>query len=106
MSEGRSFHGTHLSIRIRKDLKVADHKNKHLFAVIASKKVAKTAVMRNRIRRRIYSAIRKTDFFKKAHSQSHQTHCAVFAKATAISAPLPVIVAELDSLLDKSGALK
>lgn len=106
MEKSRPLHGECVSIRVFS----GDGSSKSAgFAVVASKKVAKTAVDRNRIRRRVYAAIRKTDFFQKMDKkdsprQAHQTHCVVFAKTTALEAPLQSLTTELNTLFIKSGA--
>ena len=52
-NSGRSFFAGPLTLRLSR----GDSKDEPVFAVVVSKKVAKTAVMRNRIRRRIYGLI-------------------------------------------------
>lgn len=50
---GRSIRGQNLSV-----IFAPNARHKQRFAVVVSKKVAKSAVVRNRIRRRIYESIR------------------------------------------------
>ena len=50
---GRRFRDTNISL-----ISTANSRNKQRFAVVVSKKVLKSAVGRNRIRRRTYEAIR------------------------------------------------
>lgn len=52
---GRSLRGGDISLRYRVE-STADHKK---IAVVVSKKVAKSAVIRNRIRRRVFEAVRR-----------------------------------------------
>ncbi len=55
MKKGRIVHSGLFSLRFLKNLEKSTH-----FSVVVSKKIAKTAVLRNKIRRRIYSILRKT----------------------------------------------
>lgn len=52
-SGGRSAHGRYLIVRIREQ-----HDRPFQVAVVVSRKVHKSAVVRNRIRRRVYEAVR------------------------------------------------
>lgn len=53
---GKTYHHPLLSVRKAKSTDTTNH-----FAVVVSTKVAKTAVKRNQIRRRIYSIIKKIE---------------------------------------------
>lgn len=55
MKKGRIVHSGLFSLRFLKNPEKSTH-----FGVVVSKKIAKTAVLRNKIRRRAYSILRKT----------------------------------------------
>ncbi len=55
MKKGSITHGSLFSLRFMKSID-----NKGHFGVVVAKKVAKTAVLRNKIRRRAYSILKKT----------------------------------------------
>ena len=52
---GQTIHGTAISLRVGK----RDERKQYRVAVVVSKKVSKSAVVRNRIRRRIYEQVRQ-----------------------------------------------
>ncbi len=62
-SHGRSVRGQSLTLKYCKNPKRTDYR----LAVVVSKKVHKSAVTRNRIRRRIYEIIRKKTDLKSAY---------------------------------------
>ncbi len=71
------------------------------FSVSVPKKVAKTAVQRNKIRRQVYSAI------KKIESQIKPGHTGmVIAKTGAEKLPFESLVSEIKDIFVKSGFLK
>ncbi|MDP3962817.1 MAG: ribonuclease P protein component [bacterium] len=71
------------------------------FSVSVSKKVAKKAVERNKIRRRAYSAI--SSFYPAI---KHGIHGVVIAKNPAAKASLEEIISDIKSFFVKSGHLK
>lgn len=56
MKEGVSYHSPSFSLKVLKN-----KENKALFAVVVSKKVAKTAVSRNKNKRRAREALKKEE---------------------------------------------
>ena len=98
LGNGRSVFGPHLSIRY---LRVADTSPRSKFSVSISKKVAKTAVERNRIRRRVYVALRsEKEKIKK------NVFVMVMPKKECATLPLPVIADELHHGLGANGFIR
>lgn len=73
IAKNNRFHGHHSVTRVRggrvqlQDFKVfyaKSRKEDYRMAVVVSKKVAKSAVTRNRIRRRLYESVRKQGILK------------------------------------------
>lgn len=93
VSPARPFHTDHLSIR-------AVPAESTQFSVVASKKVARTAVSRNRLKRRVYAAL------ENAYPRLNNSHRAVFyAKKGAEELPYSAIQEEVLFLLKKAGML-
>jgi ribonuclease P protein component len=65
--------------------------NTAFFAVAASKKVFKTAVLRNKVRRRIYNALRSTDIISLPYS------IVFIPNIEAIEAPYSALVSAIDT---------
>ena len=66
-------------------------------AVVVSKKTAKTAVVRNRIRRRFYSAL--AHFLKDTDKGSLMVF---YPKKEAETAPFPVLKSEIETIIRKN----
>lgn len=95
MDKGKLFHSPIFSVKF---LRVSGGSR---FSVAVSKKVAKNAVDRNKIRRRVYTALRTLD------SKIPQGFHGVFMiKATILKMSLGDITAGLESIFVKSGLLK
>lgn len=95
MEKGRVAHSSLFLVRAlvgQKDIRVA---------AIASKKIAKTAVERNAIRRKIYAAVRPTkDRFVPG------AHIALFAKTGVLRSPSQEIATDLKNLFVKAALLR
>lgn len=94
MEKGRVVHSPLFLVRILSGQ--ADTK----IAAVASKKVAKTAVVRNKTRRRIYEAV------KDLKGNILNNHILIFAKPAVVSATLAELNQDLRSLFVKSGLLR
>src|ERR1051325_4661254 len=90
---GQSFHSAHFVLK-----KLNSSGNPTRFAVSISKKVAKTAVLRNRTRRRVYSQLR--NFLERTKSGYLVGVSVKKGGETLASAQ---ILPEIESLLRKSG---
>lgn len=95
MKKGRVFHTPLFIIRILKD-QVLDTR----IAAVSPKKIAKTAVIRNKIRRKIYESVKS---FKK--SINSPIHVILFAKSGIIEARTEDIKSDLTSFFVKIGIL-
>ncbi|MEY2664398.1 MAG: Ribonuclease [Candidatus Parcubacteria bacterium] len=99
--KGRLVHSRFFIIKVVK----VDEKSR--FAVSAPKKVAKSAVDRNKIQRRTYSAIREIFFSKKAQKEAQKNIQAVFiAKNPVLTATLPQITEDIRTAFVKIGILE
>lgn len=98
-SKGRSVRGEFVSLRF-----APSKKSDYRLAVVVSKKVSKSAVTRNRIRRRIYEIIRQT---KKLDSRPwpYDLILTVFDDRLA-TLPSEQLRAHIISLLQKAGVGK
>lgn len=103
LSKKNRFHGHRSVARVRggrlqlKGFKVFYSKTKRTdfrMAVVISKKTAKSAVVRNRIRRRFYEAVRKQGILK------NQPFDTVFVVQTEAFAEMPA--GELENLIEKA----
>ena len=90
LSQGRSVFGSLVSLRF---LPAKEAK----YSVSVSKKVAKRAVDRNRIKRRVYSAVRKA---KGASSIPYSVM--LMPKRECLTAPLADIQSEIEALFRKA----
>lgn len=70
-------------------------------SAVAPQKVAKTAVVRNRTRRRIYEAVRAIEV-----SIKQGVYAAIFAKSGAIDASHDEISKDIENLFVKAGLLR
>jgi len=70
-------------------------------AVVVSKKVSKSAVTRNRIRRRVYEIVR----LHPKHSSFHGGMVFTVYSAEAATMPIEELSKSLNDLIDKSGIL-
>jgi ribonuclease P protein component len=95
LEKGRSVFGTALSIRY---IPTAAESSVKKFSVSVSKKVAKLAVSRNRIRRRVYAALRDAGGKVK-----RPVYVMVMPKKECSFIPLDEIRRELGSLFEKAG---
>ena len=87
---GPAVHTDLLSFRFAKNLKRKDYR----LAVVVSKKVAPTAVQRNRIRRRLYEIVRKS-----ARFQNTPIDLIIYVKQADVSSVHPdVLQSEVDKL--------
>ena len=94
MEKGRVSHSSLFLVRILRD------QTDIRISAVAPKKVSKTAVGRNKIRRKTYEAIRT---FKKMIVPG--LHMIIFAKPTVVKATQNEIVADLKDLFVKSKLL-
>ena len=95
IERGRVAHSTLFLARILKD------QPDIRIAAVASKKIAKTAVVRNRIRRKIYEAVRPLK-----SSLPSSIHVLIFAKAGLLQVTHKEIEADLKNLFVKAGLLR
>ena len=95
MKMGRLCNGGLFSLRFLKNTGKSTH-----FSVVVSKKVAKTAVSRNKIRRRAYSLLRKA--FKNSENPYF---LALFAKKGVEKATFSEVEGEVLVLLEKAKIL-
>ncbi len=93
IGKGQSFHSPFLILR-----EIFSHKNSS-FAVSVSKKVAKLAVDRNKIKRQVYSSIKKLNI-KSGHK------IIIIMKAGAQKLPFKDLALELEKIFVKSGLLQ
>jgi RNase P protein component len=92
VAKGKTLHSPILSVRILEESRFKGG----FFAVIAPKKAASTAVLRNSLRRKGYSALRLVIAGKECAGA-----VLVFMKPEAASVPLSTIKEELSALLIK-----
>jgi ribonuclease P protein component len=95
MEKGKIVHSSLFLARI------LDGKTETRIAAIAPKKVAKTAVGRNKIRRKIYEAVRKLN-----GEISSGSHILIFAKSNIVNATQVEVVIDLKILFVKAGLLR
>lgn len=95
LEKGKIFHS---SLFIFKAIKIEGQSR---FSVSVSKKVAKNAVLRNKIRRRVYSNIASV-----YPSIVNGIHGVFIAKSPIINSPFEEVASDLQSLFVKSGLLK
>lgn len=90
-SGGYSSHGRHMVIRIR------EQQNRPFqVAVVVSRKVHKSAVVRNRIRRRVYEAVRSLIIQTEGPAV-----VITIRDSSLLVLPMPVLQQEIRSLLSK-----
>ncbi len=94
MTSGKAFHSSFFT------LKVLKKDSKSLFSVSVSKKVAKSAVLRNKIRRRIYSVIRSIE-----NKIKDGFYIILIAKEPT-KTDFEIIKEEVNNIFVKSGLLK
>ncbi len=95
MEKGKIIHSSLFLARVlggQSDMRVA---------AVAPKKVVKTAVERNKIRRKIYEAVRKLK-----SEMSSKSHILIFAKPTFIKSTQLEIDTDLKTLFVKGGLLR
>ncbi|MDQ2933285.1 MAG: ribonuclease P protein component [bacterium] len=95
LEKGRVSHSSLFLIRIlrgQSDLRVA---------AVTPKKVSKTAVGRNYMRRKIYESVRPM-----LSSMAKNTHILIFAKPAAVDVKQKDLVEDLKSLFVKGGLLR
>ncbi len=95
MDKGRSMHSSLFIFRLAK---IGGNSR---FSVSVSKKVAKKAVDRNKIRRRAYSVL--NSLYSRIQNGFHGV---LIAKNTASKAPFQEISADIEGFFVKSGLLK
>lgn len=95
MDKGKLVHSSFFSLKIMKAT------GESRFSVAVSKKIAKSAVERNKIRRRSYSAIRMV-----LPRLPEGIHGVFMAKAPILKSTLPDISKEVELIFVKSGLLK
>jgi ribonuclease P protein component len=95
IEKGVFFHSDFILLRAIKT------KEKSRFAVSVPKKVAKTAVLRNKIRRRVYSAIGAM-----GHMISHGFNIILIMKSGAEKASFKDLALDISKIFVKSGVLK
>lgn len=94
MDKGKLFHGALSSAKFLKTTGASR------FSVAVSKKVAKNATDRNKVRRRIYNVLRKIYI-----NVPTGIHGVFMAKNTILKAKLPAIALDMKSIFVKSGLL-
>ena len=82
---GKRFFSEHFSALLTSGTRAA-------FAVVVPKKVAKSAVLRHKIRRRVYAAL---------HTSNPKGSLVLFPKASVAVLPMNELAAELEQLLSK-----
>lgn len=92
-STGRTVRTAGLSVRV-----APNPRGTYRVAVIVSRKISKSAVVRNRIRRRIYEQVR---LLFATHPAPYDLAVTVFDEKLA-EAPAPVLAAEVQKLLAKA----
>lgn len=97
-STGRLIHSGFFMIKARKSAEMKGVTSR--FAVSVSKKVAKTAVLRNRIRRRGYAALATLPPF------TLPIYAVCVAKSNAVDASVEELSADLHSVFVKIGCLE
>lgn len=95
MDEGKIFHSPFFSAKL---LKVEGPSR---FSVAVSKKVAKSAVERNKTRRRVYSALRPL-----ITKVSPDMHGVIMVKAPILKASLGEVSSATEAFFVKSGLMK
>ena len=95
LANGKVVHSTLFTARIAKN------PGPTRFSAVISKKITKTAVERNKLRRRIYSAVAS---FGAKISKDH--HVILLAKPLLSKSTLKDIVADIETLFVKSHLLK
>ena len=95
IEKGRIFHSPFFIVRVVKSQGLSR------FSVSAPKKVAKTAVERNKIRRRVYSALRHV--YPKVQSGFHGIF---IAKSAVVKSSFTELSSDISSLFVKIGLLK
>ncbi len=104
MEKGRVVHSPLFLVRL---LPQAASSGGAKFAAIASKKVAKTAVGRNKIRRQTYESIAEVMKVAQANGKTLlAAHVAVFAKDAVVKAEFEALVSDLSQLFVKAGIIK
>jgi ribonuclease P protein component len=93
-SRGHTFRGEYFTLRVAK----TDERQR--FAVVVSRKVAKSAVRRHQIRRRTYAALAQI-----AEELDRGVHVVVFASPHVATLSYNELVEELRSQLVRAGAL-
>ncbi len=93
----KSYVSPLFSIKIVPGAKTAE---KTLFSCVVSKKVAKTAVLRNKTRRRVYEAIKKS-----LPNIKNGYICLVFVKKEVIDADFSTLEKNINELMKKAGIL-
>ncbi len=119
MEKGKIYHSPLFLMRVLEHGKQeAESKEKEVrskesggikIAAVAPKKIAPTAVLRNRIRRRMYEAVQAIVSTSvppaaqpTASSMIPGTHAIIFAKTTAITAEFEGMAADLKTLFSKA----
>lgn len=93
----KSYISPFFSIKVVPGAKTTE---KTLFSCVVSKKLAKTAVLRNKIRRRVYEAVKKS-----LPSIKNGYICLVFVKKEVINADFSTLEKNISELLKKAGIL-
>ena len=106
IKDGKSFQSPFFTVRVLKSPNRADSKSDFAaFAVIVSKKIAKTAVARNLARRRVYEAIKLSGVTKTSPTSTIPTQAfsvVILCKTTAIGADLKILIEDLKTLFKKA----
>ncbi|HEY0907739.1 MAG TPA: ribonuclease P protein component [Candidatus Paceibacterota bacterium] len=93
LSAGKSVFGTLISMRYKPALKTK-------VSVTVSKKVAASAVDRNRIRRRTYAAVEKV-----LGNMKNPAYAMLMPKKEFLTAPFDTVCAEIESIFKKAGLI-
>ena len=99
MTQGKILHSPFFTIRLMKTATTSLKETR--FSVVVSKKIVKTAVERNKIRRRVYSIVRAS-----IGKISPGFHIVLLAKQPLLKAKIQDIATDLSTLFVKSGLIK
>ncbi len=94
--KGRSFHSESFSLRVFFD----DKAERPHFSVVVTKKLEKSAVKRNAMKRKVFVLLRP--FLSLARKEAV---CAIFLKKKTDSKTLPALKVEIEVALKKAGVV-
>jgi ribonuclease P protein component len=105
MLSGKLFHSPFFTLTAMKAGRSSSKKSR--LAAVGAKKFFKTAVEKNKIRRRLYAAM-DVSFLARidANFNAAPFHCVIMAKPTMLELSKPEITAALIDIFVKSGIIK